>query len=499
MFLGLDLGTSELKALLLTDQHRVLAVARAPLTVQRPHALWSEQHPADWWRALESVMDQLHRDQALALGRLQAIGLSGQMHGAVLLDASARVLRPAILWNDGRSGPQCEQLSRDLPDLSAITGNLAMPGFTAPKLQWVREHEPEVFAQTRRVLLPKDWLRWMLTGEAVSDLSDAAGTLWLDVGQRDWSDSLLAATGLTRAHMPRLVEGSEVASHVTPALCQRWGLPPRMAVAGGAGDNAASAIGMGLVRAGQGFVSLGTSGVVFVGSDRFEPNPAQALHTFCHALPGRWHQMSVMLSAASAVSWAAGVLGLPDAPALLAQAASLSESERSDAPFFLPYLSGERSPHNNPEATGSWSGLRAHHERAHLAYAVAEGVGFGLLDGLRTMSVNAPALTTLSLVGGGSRSAWWAQLLADTLGLSLTVHQDSENAGAIGSARLAWLSTGAALQAVARTPPVLARYVPNEATQAQLARRYPRFRALYGALHGSHASLTPSTPSPPLR
>jgi xylulokinase len=493
MFLGLDLGTSELKALLLSDQHQVLATARAPLTVQRPKALWSEQHPADWWHALESVMNQLHRAPTQPLSRLQAIGLSGQMHGATLLDDHDRVLRPAILWNDGRSGPQCVQLSRDVPELTAVTGNLAMPGFTAPKLMWVRQHEPEVFAKTRRVLLPKDWLRLMLTGEAVSDMSDAAGTLWLDVGKRDWSDTLLAATGLTRAHMPRLVEGSQVSGQVLPALCARWGLPARVAVAGGAGDNAASAVGMGLVQPGQGFVSLGTSGVVFASSAHFEPNPAQALHTFCHALPNRWHQMSVMLSAASAVTWATKILGLAHEGDLLAEASGLSERELSDAPIFLPYLSGERSPHNNPAATGSWTDLRAHHTRSHLAYAVAEGVGFGLLDGQRTLSPTTPALTTLSLVGGGSRSAWWAQLLADTLGLSLTVHQDSENAGAIGSARLAWLAMGASLDTAITTPPVLARYAPNAANHARLAARHQRFRERYSTLN----TMPLTTDSPP--
>ena len=483
MYLGLDLGTSELKALLLSDQHRVIATARSPLTVQRPQALWSEQQPADWWSALESVMNQLHREQPEALAQLKAIGLSGQMHGATLLGEADEVLRPAILWNDGRSGAQCEQLTRDIPELATITGNLAMPGFTAPKLQWVREHESALFAQTRRVLLPKDWLRLQLTGEAVSEMSDAAGTLWLDVGRRDWSDTLLAATGLTRAHMPRLVEGSDISAFVKPELCARWGLPASVPVAGGAGDNAASAVGMGLVRPGQGFVSLGTSGVVFVSGAAFEPNPAQALHAFCHALPGRWHQMSVMLSAASAVTWAAKALGFDDEPALLSAAQSLSDSEQRQAPLFLPYLSGERSPHNNPLASGSWTGLRAQHNRAHLAYAVAEGVGFGLLDGLRTIPPTTPALHTLSLVGGGSRSAWWAQLLADTFGLTLTVHQDSESGGAMGAARLAWLATGGQQDAVCIMPPVLASYTPDRARHAALMERHARFQALYPALN----------------
>ncbi|MGM9425453.1 xylulokinase [Hydrogenophaga sp. MI9] len=482
MFLGLDLGTSELKALLLSDQHQVIATARAPLTVQRPQPLWSEQDPAAWWQALEAVMDQLHAEQPQALAQLRGIGLSGQMHGATLLDGHDQVLRPAILWNDGRSGAQCEQLTRDVPQLSAITGNLAMPGFTAPKLQWVREHEPETFAKTRRVLLPKDWLRLMLTGEAVSEMSDAAGTLWLDVGRRDWSDVMLTATGLTRAHMPRLVEGSEVSALVKPALCSRWGLPSAVPVAGGAGDNAASAVGMGLVRPGEGFVSLGTSGVVFVSGAAFEPNPAQALHAFCHALPDRWHVMSVMLSAASAVSWATKNLGFENEAALLAAAATLDHGAQGQAPLFLPYLSGERSPHNNPLATGAWVGLRAEHGREHLAYAVAEGVGFGLCDGLHTIPASDPPLRALSLVGGGSRSAWWAQLLADIFGLALTVHQDSESGGAMGAARLAWLATGGGLDTVCVTPPVRHRFEPNTAQSETLRARHARFRALYPAL-----------------
>lgn len=484
MFLGLDLGTSELKALLLSDQHQVLATARAPLTVQRPQPLWSEQDPAAWWRALETVMDTLCKAHPQALARLRGIGLSGQMHGATLLGEDGDVLRPAILWNDGRSGAQCEQLTRDVPRLSAITGNLAMPGFTAPKLQWVREHEPDTFAKTRRVLLPKDWLRLRLTGEAVSDLSDAAGTLWLDVGRRDWSDTMLAATGLTRGHMPRLVEGSEVSAFVQPDLCRRWGLPAQVPVAGGAGDNAASAVGMGLVRPGEGFVSLGTSGVVFVSGDDFRPNPAQALHAFCHALPGRWHVMSVMLSAASAVTWAARNLGFDDEAALLAAASALDAGAQAQAPLFLPYLSGERSPHNDPLASGAWTGLRAQHGREHLAYAVAEGVGFGLLDGLHTMPAMSPPLHALSLVGGGSRSGWWAQLLADVLGVTLTVHQDSESGGAMGAARLAWLATGGDPEAVCVTPPVLHRFVPDAGRHAALAQRHRRFVAQYPMAQG---------------
>ena len=482
MFLGLDLGTSELKALLLSDTHEVVGTARSPLTVQRPQPLWAEQAPADWWCALENVMAQLQQAHPTALARLQGVGLSGQMHGAVLLGDHDTVLRPAILWNDGRSGAQCTQLTEAVPDLAGITGNLAMPGFTAPKLLWVREHEPALFAHVRRVLLPKDWLRLQLTGEAVSDMSDAAGTLWLDCARRDWSDTLLEACGLTRNHMPRLVEGSEISAFLTPELCARWGLPARVPVAGGAGDNAASAVGMGLVRPGEGFVSLGTSGVVFVSGDRFQPNPQRALHAFCHALPGRWHQMSVMLSAASAVSWATRTLAFENEAALLKAAARLTPDERASAPLFLPYLSGERTPHNQPLASAVWFGMTTAHGREALAYAVAEGVGFGLRDGLQTLSATERPLQALSLVGGGARDAWWAQLLADTLGLTLRVHAGGETGAALGAARLAWLACGGAVDVVCTTPPVTRRFEPDATAHTSLAARHVRFQALYAPL-----------------
>ena len=479
MYLGIDLGTSELKALLLSEQHEVIATARAPLTVQRPQALWSEQDPAAWWQALEAVMDQLQREQPQALARLRGIGLSGQMHGATLLDEHDTVLRPAILWNDGRSGAQCQQLTRDVPDLAAITGNLAMPGFTAPKLLWVREHEPEVFAHTRRVLLPKDWLRLMLTGEAVSEMSDAAGTLWLDVGQRDWSDVMLAATGLARHHMPRLVEGSEVSAYVMPELCERWGLPDPLPVAGGAGDNAASAVGMGAVEAGQGFLSLGTSGVLFVVTPDYQPNAASATHAFCHAVPGRWHQMSVMLSAASSLQWVTDLLGAPNAGLVAEKAGALSAAQRATSPLFLPYLGGERTPHNDAHVRGSFHGLSFDTDAARLGYAVIEGVTFGLKDGLAALNAAGSSVQRLSLVGGGARSTFWAQQLASALDVEIVTHGSSAVGGALGAARLGWLATGADMAAVCLTPEVDATYRPDPADQPLLLERYATFRSLY--------------------
>ena len=482
MYLGIDLGTSELKLLLLDDRHRIVANLGEPLTVSRPYPLWSEQAPVDWWRALDAAMQRLRAAQPAALAAVRAVGLSGQMHGAVLLDAHDAVLRPAILWNDGRSGAQCAALEAAVPTLHAVAGNLAMPGFTAPKLLWVREHEPHLFSRTARVLLPKDWLRLQLTGEYVSEMSDASGTLWLDVGARRWSEPLLAASGLTRGHMPRLVEGSEVSGRLRPALADRWGLRGGIAVAGGGGDNAASAVGVGAVRPDQGFVSLGTSGVIFLASDRFRPHPRSAMHAFCHALPGRWHQMSVMLSAASALRWARELLGLPSEAALLERVAGLTPAQRARAPLFLPYLSGERTPHNDPNAQGVLFGLSHGHDAAAIGYAVVEGVSFGLVDGWASLQAEPGSVPVLSLVGGGARSELWAQLLASALGLAMRTHAGGEAGGALGAARLAWLADGGDEGDVCRTAEVVREFAPDPAEAGLLAPRHARFRALYAAL-----------------
>jgi xylulokinase len=482
MFLGIDLGTSELKLLLLDERHHIVATTGERLTLQRPQALWSEQHPADWWAAMDTALQRLASQQPDAMAAVQAIGLSGQMHGAVVLDAAGQVLRPAILWNDGRSGSSCAALEAAVPGLHGVTGNLAMPGFTAPKLLWLREHEPAVFERVRSVLLPKDWLRFGLTGEKVSEMSDASGTLWLDVGRRRWSPEVLAACGLGVEHMPRLVEGSAVSAPLLPGPAARWGLKAGIPVAGGGGDNAASAVGIGAVRPGQGFVSLGTSGVIFLASDRFRPNPASAMHAFCHALPNTWHQMSVMLSAASALRWACGLLGLPNEEALLERVASLTPAQQAAAPLFLPYLSGERTPHNDPRAQGVLFGLGHQHDAASVGYAVIEGVAFGLRDGWASMNVVPADVAQLSLVGGGARSALWATLIASTLGVPLVTHEGGEAGGALGAARLACLAQGGDPGAVCASPPIRDRVEPDARLAALLAPRYERFRRLYPAL-----------------
>ncbi len=481
LLLGLDLGTSGVKAVLL-DGLRVVCGADAPLALSRPHPGWSEQAPGDWWTACESAVRRLREQAGPRWSGVAAIGLSGQMHGAVVLGADEQPLRPAILWNDSRSASECEALERAVPAQSRITGNLAMPGFTAPKLLWLRQHEPQVFAAVRRVLLPKDWLRLQLCGEAVSDCSDAAGTLWLDVAQRRWSPELLAGCGLSVDHMPALVEGSAISGQLRDTVAQDWGLRAGIPIAGGGGDNAASAIGLGCLRADQGFVSLGTSGVVFVANDRFSPNPSQAVHAFCHALPQRWHQMAVTLSAAACLQWLQSITGRGSSE-LATAAAAIDRQRAARAPLFLPYLAGERTPHNNADAAGAFLGLRSEHEPADLAHAVMEGVAFSLADGADALSRAGARLDAgLSLVGGGSRSAHWAGLLASSLGVPMLARESGDITAAIGAARLAGLACGAFAESDLQPPPLLSRHEADPAWTDTLRPRLARFRAAYPAL-----------------
>jgi xylulokinase len=482
MFLGIDVGTSEVKVLLLDNNHQVIGVTGSSLDVSRPHIGHSEQDPASWWAATLTALAQLKSKYPSQYSQTQAIGLSGQMHGAVLLGADNQVLRPAILWNDTRSAKECEDMMAELPALPQIAGSLAMPGFTAPKLRWLAKHEPDVFKKIAKVILPKDYIRFMLTGEHVCDMSDASGSMWLDVEKRAWSQDLLKLTGLTEAHMPRLVEGSATSGHLTPQAASTLGLQAGIVVAGGAGDNASSAIGMGAVNAGEGFLSLGTSGVLFVVTPTYQPNAASATHAFCHAIPDRWHQMSVMLSAASCLQWVTKLLGANSEAALEAQASGLSAAQRASAPLFLPYLSGERTPHNDAVTRGSFHELSNDTDAAALAYAVIEGVSFGLADGMRALQAAGCDVKQLSLVGGGARSALWAQQLATLLNINIVTHEESAAGGALGAARLGWLATGAAVADVCLAPKISKTYKPDVEELKLLAPRYERFRAIYPAL-----------------
>jgi xylulokinase len=449
VFLGIDIGTSSVKAVLIDECESIVAQAAMPLSITRPRPTFTEQDPQDWWLATVAAIDSLPPALRAAV---RAVGVTGQMHGATLLDESGKILRPAILWNDGRSTLECVELERREPRSRMITGNIMMPGFTAPKLLWVSRHEPEIFARTARVLLPKDYVRLKMTGEAVSDMSDAAGTGWLDAGRRDWSDEMLAATGLNRSHMPKLVEGSAPSGSLTTTVAAQLRLPP-VVVAGGAGDNAASAVGMGVIEPGQSFLSLGTSGVLFVVTDRFRPNPEKAAHAFCHCLPGRWHQMSVMLSAASALDWVAQLTGESDLQRLVA--AAQARGLRRTTPYFLPYLSGERTPHNDAHARGVFFGLDSQTVPADLALAVLEGVALAFADGVDVLLENGGGVSEISVTGGGARFGYWGQLLAAALNRPLTYRLGSEIGAAMGAARLARLAvTGESPQAVCVMPPV---------------------------------------------
>ena len=481
MDLGIDIGTSEVKVVLIDDAQRVIGQAHSALAISRPHPLWSEQDPADWWSATVNALAQVRAAHPTEYAATRGIGLSGHMHGATLLDAHDRVLRPAILWNDGRSHAQCKELKARAPDSRRITGNIAMPGFTAPKLIWVEQREPDIFKRTARVLLPKDYLRLLLIGEAVSDMSDSAGTLWLDVAKREWSDAMLAATHLQRSHMPRLVEGSAASGTLLPAIADQLGLQSGVIVAGGAGDNAASAAGIGVAAPGTAFLSLGTSGVYFVANAAYSPNPARAVHAFCHAFPGTWHQMTVMLTAASALRWLRTLTHADSEAQLVAEALALPVDTR--VPLFLPYLSGERTPHNNPHAAGVFFGLTHDHARGHLARAVLEGVAFAFLDGQQALLEGGAQIDTITLVGGGSRSAPWAQVLADTLGRRLDRRSGAEVGAALGAARLGRLArTNENVAAVCTAPPIVDSFEPVANRTETLAARHRQFQRLYAAL-----------------
>jgi len=488
MYLGIDIGTSGVKAVLCggDDGDTVIGQATASLAVSRPQALWSEQNPKAWWAATNEAVAGIRAEHGDALSSVRAVGLSGQMHGATLVDAGGEVLRPAILWNDGRSEAQCAELERRQPQTRAITGNVVMPGFTAPKLLWVAENEPDLFSRIDKVLLPKDYIRWRMTGAFVSEMSDAAGTLWLDVAARDWSDAMLEATGLTRAHMPSLVEGSAPSGGLEADVAEAWGVPAGIPVAGGAGDNAAGAAGIGAVVPGRAFLSLGTSGVLFLTNDRFSPNPEQGVHAFCHCLPDTWHQMSVILSAASCLEWVARMTGFEGEAAALAAVEKDTDGPCNET--FLPYLSGERTPHNDPNAKGVFFGLTHETERHHLVRAVLEGVAFAFADGQDALIAAGAEIDTVSVIGGGAQSPFWGKILASVLDRRLTYHTGGELGPAFGAARLARLAdTGEAPGDVCLPPPVSEVIEPDPTLVAADGAGRRKFNALYPLLKKTFA------------
>lgn len=482
MYLGLDLGTSGLKGILIDEAQRVIGVAATPLGVARPYEGWSEQDPDSWILAASKVIANLINEFPVQMTALRGIGLSGQMHGATLIDRAGNFLRPCILWNDTRSHVEAAELDA-MPSFRTLSGNIVFPGFTAPKLLWLQRNERDTFAKIHKVLLPKDTLRLWLTGETISDMSDSAGTSWLDVGERDWSDDLLAATGLTRAQMPDLVEGSAEGGRLRGALATRWNLPKGIIVAGGAGDNAASAIGMGVVRAGQAFVSLGTSGVLFAANDSYLPKPESAVHAFCHALPGKWHQMGVILAATNALEWYGKIVGK------CAQALTDELGDVLQAPGtvqFLPYLGGERTPHNDSAIRGAFLGLSHSDDLRSLTRAVLEGVGFAFRDNLEAIRSAETDISRVLAVGGGSKSRYWLKVIATALGVPVDIPKDGEFGAAFGAARLGLMAATGADPGTVCQPPEIAQVIePDRQLKSAFADAYQSYRAAYPALKGA--------------
>ncbi|MBY5770508.1 xylulokinase [Rhizobium leguminosarum] len=479
MYLGLDLGTSGVKAMLIDGDQKIVGSANGSLDVSRPHSGWSEQEPAHWVRATEEAVAGLKAKHSKELAAVKGIGLSGQMHGATLIDATDKVLRPCILWNDTRSYVEAAALDAD-PRFRALTGNIVFPGFTAPKLAWVEKHEPDVFAKIAKVLLPKDYLRLWLTGDYISEMSDSAGTSWLDTGKRAWSSELLAATKLSEEQMPALVEGTEQAGKLRSELAAQWGISGDVVVAGGAGDNAASACGMGTVSDGAAFVSLGTSGVLFAANGSYLPKPESAVHAFCHALPNTWHQMGVILSATDALNWHSGVTGKSAADLT----GELGETLKAPTGVtFLPYLSGERTPHNDAVIRGAFIGLEHESSRVVLTQAVLEGVAFAIRDNLEALRSAGTGISRVTAIGGGSRSRYWLASIATALGVPVDLPADGDFGAAFGAARLGLIAATGADPIAVCTPPVTAGTIePVASLSGAYEDAYTRYRALYPAI-----------------
>ncbi|MBW7973029.1 xylulokinase [Bradyrhizobium sp. BR 10289] len=481
MYLGIDLGTSAVKTVLVDGAQRVIASESRALATASPRSGYSEQDPAQWIAATFATLDALKASHGKELAVVEGIGLSGQMHGPTLLDAGGTPLRPCILWNDGRSATECRILEQRWPGLRATTGNKAMPGFAAPKLLWIAAHEPEIFAATKLVLLPKSYLRLVLSGEAIEDLSDASGSLWLDVARRDWSDAALAATGLSRDHMPRLVEGCMPAATLRGELAQRWGMIRRPVIAGGAGDNPAGAVGIGAIMPGTAFISLGTSGALLVPTSRIAANPDRVVHTFCHAIPDMWIQAGAILSAASCLAWASRLFGVAEAELL----APLGARPLAPSPVsFLPYLAGERTPHDDAAVRGLLDGLSHGTDRSAIVQAVLEGVAFALVDCRDALADAGLVVTEADVIGGGSRSAFWLSVLASALNVPIHRFAAGETGAAFGAARLGRLAvTGEAIDAICTPPRRVETFEPDRALVAAYAERLPAWRELYRPRH----------------
>ena len=457
MYLGIDLGTSGVKSILIDDNQKIIAEqSSAPLAVSRPHRSWSEQNPDHWWAAVCQTLDGLAANNPRETSAIKSIGLSGQMYGATVLDASDKALRPAILWNDTRTEKQCADLEAAAPEIRSIAGRKPTPGVTAVKLTWLRDNEPDIFRKTSHVLLPKDYIRLQLSGDKASDMADSSGTMWMDVARREWSEALLSATGMRRQQMPALYEGTEVTGSLRPALASRWGIAGPVTIAAGGGDNACGGCGTGVIADGEGTVSLGTSGVLFVAMKEARPSYDYAIETLCHSVPGVWHQMSVILSATSCLNWLAKLLKRNPAELVMQLGSVMGAPSQV---LFVPFLDGCWSPHSDAEIRAALIGLQHSTDDAVLARAVLQGVAFALRECADAFRATGTNIDGLLAIGGGSRSDLWLSMIATCLGVELRVPAASELGAAFGAARLALIAATGANPADVLTLPKISRTI----------------------------------------
>lgn len=479
MYLGLDLGTSGMRGLLVSEEGTPVGDKSAEYRVSSPREGWSEQDPADWLKACREVAAQLHSAFPREFAAIKGIGVAGQMHGATVLDRSGEVVRPCILWNDGRADQEAAELDA-IPEFRSQSGNIVFPGFTAPKLLWMARHEPNNFARTDKVLLPKDYIVYWLTGRLVSEMSDAAGTSWLDVGHREWSDELIEKAGMRRSQLPDLVEGSELVANIDSKVAAELGLGTAVGVVGGGGDNAAAACGIGALSEGQGFLSLGTSGVLLAAKNQYSPAPASAVHTFCHAVPEKWYQMGVILSATDSLNWLASNVGHT------VQELAAQLTDRASGPssvLFLPYLSGERTPHNDVNARASFIGMSRSTDCRQLCQAVMEGVSFAMRDCLQALKSTGTELPGAFAIGGGSQSDFWLETLANTLNLPLHIPRKGDFGAAMGAARLAMVGVSGLSEESVMTQPEIERcFEPQPGLVAAYEAAYQRYTESYSVI-----------------
>jgi xylulokinase len=482
LYLGLDFGTSSVKGVLIDENQKIIATASSLLKVSRPQPGWSEQNPEDWWKAANDTVKQLQKMKPKAVAAVEGIGLSGQQHGATLLDKSGKVLRPCILWNDARSFRECDEIRGNEPGAVSLTGNIPLAGYTAPKLLWVKKNEPKIFNRVAKVLLPKDYIRFRMTGDYASDMSDSSGTYWLDIAVRKWSDELLSATGMDRDQMPELFEGNEPTGRLTEVVAAAWGMPKRPVVAGGGGDNAASACGIGAVDDGGAFISIGTSGVLFVSNKKFSPNAEKLVHAFCHAVPNTWHQMGVILSATASLEWLAGVLNTP-APNLTSALGNKLEGPSSA--LFLPYLSGERTPVGDAQIRGAMIGLGHETDAKAMTHAVLDSIAFAFRDSQEALQAGGSKIKRVMAVGGGTKSELWLRIIATVMGVPIDLPAAGDVGGAFGAARMGLMAaTGASHKEVCTKPKIAKTIMPEKRAKAAYDAAYQRYTKIYPAIKG---------------